>query len=251
MDRGALPRSVSPAFPQNPLMRLLRSALLTLAFAAVASPALAQQETLKFTNSGSVTWNGVYVGPYQAQVTSAPGQPTIDIFCVDYAHEVSNGQTWNATFSNVMGDLSDTRLGAVLPEAQARAMYQQAAWLTNLYQYADGQQTKVIQTAIWQIMTPSFAGSVTASIGGFSFTTENLVDIAQTNYDKTLSWGGHTLDVDYSRYAVVTDVNFKAGGTQEFLTTFTPTPEPSTWLLMATGLASVGLFARRRKQQQS
>ncbi len=213
-----------------------RALLASLVLAAVASPAAAQTETIKFTSGGSTTWSGYNVGPYQAQVLSQPGSPTIDVFCVDYQHTVSVGQVWNATYSNVMGDLSNTRAGLAFGETAARSMYQQAAYLTTFYASASADQTKGINSAIWNIFYSGAPDKTTGSTSAF------WLGEASANY--------LTAGVDYRTFAVVTDVNFQQGGRQEFLTTVTATPEPSTYLMMASGLMGLAGFGYRRRRSQ-
>jgi hypothetical protein len=214
------------------------------ALALVAVPASAQQvEQLKLTNGGGVTWDwpgsgAGTVGPYQAQVMSVPGQPTIDVFCVDFQHTVSVGQTWNALYSNVMGDLSQTRAGVQFGEATARTMYQQAAFLTTRFAGASADEQRGIQSAIWNI----FHGGAP--------------DHAQASAWRTLAESDYlTAGLDYSTFAVLTDTRFTDSldptrGTQELLTGVPPTvvPEPSTYLLMSTGLVAIAGIARRRRR---
>ena len=222
-------------------MTRLRALVAGLAVALLASPAAAQDpQQLQHTGTGSITWDwpgagAGRVGPYQARILSEPGQPTIDVYCVDFQHTISSGQVWNATFSNVMGDLSNTRAGAVFGETTARTMYQQAAWLTTQY---DGsrERTIAIQSAIWNIFNGSSPDYGYAS------------GLWQWKASQYYASSG----LDYSQFSVVTDVGFRNGGTQEFLTPYTPltvTPEPGTYLLMASGLAGLGIFARRRRRQ--
>ena len=212
-------------------MKALRPLVAGLALlAAAASPALAQID-VKLTGTGSVSHNGVRVGAYQARLGSDPTAPSVDIFCVDYAHTVSVGQTWSANMTNLMsGNLGNTRGGDA-----ALAKYQQMAWLTTQFEGASATDTRAIHTAIWNIMTPGspamFAGAT------------NWLNQAAANY--------LTSGLDYSTFAVITDVNFRNGGRQEFLTRVptTVTPEPGTYLLMATGLVGVAGIVRRRRRE--
>jgi len=41
--------------------------------------------------SGPVGFNGVLVGPHTARLLSLPGQPILDVFCVDYYHDITSG----------------------------------------------------------------------------------------------------------------------------------------------------------------
>ncbi len=217
----------------------LRAVLASLVLAAVASPAAAQTEQIKFTSGGSTTWSGYSVGTYQAQVMSQPGSPTIDVYCVDYQHTVSVGQVWNATYSNVMGDLSNTRAGVQFGESTARTMYQQAAYLTTFYGSASTGETAAINSAIWNIF---YTGAPDKVDGSGTSTSAYWLTQATSNYA--------TSGLDYRTFAVITDVNFANGGAQELLTTVTATPEPSTYLMMASGLMGLAGFGYRRRRSQ-
>lgn len=208
-------------------MTLLRPLVAALALVLAASPAAAQ-ETLQFTNPGTVTWNGVYVGPYQAQILSDPTRPTIDIYCVDFAHAVTRNQVWTAHFTPLTHDLSDTRGGNA-----ARELYKQAAWLTTQFN-DNANRTKAIQSAIWNL----FLGSAPDHANAGYWLAE-----AATNYTE------HGDDY-YSRFSVVTDVNMaERTSAQEFITS--TVPEPSTYLMMASGLlALVGVARNRRRHTQ-
>jgi hypothetical protein len=192
-------------------------AILTL---LAAQPLAAQnQETLKFTNPGSTVGFGYFVGPYQATVLSQPGTPTLDIYCVDFLHGISVGTVWTAGMRSLSGDLTGTRGGN-----GAYDTYLKAAWLASQYAVTPPTQWKHIQATIWNL----FAASAPDASSNY------WLNQANANYQS----------VDASAWTVVTDVT--SPGVQEFLTQTYVTPEPSTYLLLATGLFFLGFVYLRR-----
>ena len=112
-------------------MRQLRS-LMTFASARVLSslvivavtmiftlPAAADSVTL--TGVSGNTQGGVYTSPYFLSIN---GGADVAVMCVDFDHHLTVGETWDATLTNMNGDLSNTRLGA-----SGFATYREEAWL--------------------------------------------------------------------------------------------------------------------------
>src|SRR5690606_26999179 len=177
-------------------------------------------ETFKFTNPGTVTGFGYYVGPYQGIVLSQPGTPTIDLYCVDFLHRISVGQVWTANVSSLAGSLALTRGGDA-----AYDLYLRAAWLISQYAVSSPTEWKNINATIWNL----FAGSAPDP------TTSYWQAQADANYQS----------VNPNYWYVITDVNAQnANSAQEFMTYVTP--EPSTYLLLATGLAFLSFLYMRR-----
>ncbi len=212
-----------------------------LAFASVSAEAQSSG-SLKFQPTAptpAVTAFGYYVGPFWGTITSDPTQPKIDLFCVDVLNSITWGQTWNANFSSLGGDLSLTRHGNA-----KRTSYEQAAYLASMYK-APGVATAQwggIQAAIWNLLNPG------APNGGTNVNSNGSEAywLAQAS-----AWHGSAAKAtfDFSRWTVVTDVRgagrVSGAGAQEFLTTGVA-PEPETWLLMGTGLFLVVGFAVKR-----
>src|ERR1017187_6623700 len=54
-------------------------------------------DSFTFTSPGSVTWNGVYVNPYQANDNTQTQHNPLTIYCDDWNTDFSGNPTWNAT----------------------------------------------------------------------------------------------------------------------------------------------------------
>jgi hypothetical protein len=227
---------------------------------AQVAPNLGQVQFTGVVGSGSI--DGFRVGPYAANLNDfGDGGPSsalladasnTPIWCVDFTH-YANGSfdSYFATaFSGNLvspagnGDFSKTRAYASLGNSNTLAenKYRQAAWLIEqYYDGVSGYSNINVQGTLWKM----FDGG-SAPVSGYS------------DLFASVPVGPMTLNRDW--FVLSDDENgctrFQNGcaSNQEYLTFRerptgynTTVPEPSTYVLMASGLMALGVVSRRRR----
>ena len=176
-------------------------------------------EYLKFLSGSGVTDGlGVQVGPYLAQFGSDPTNPDFSIYCVDYTHRASS---WSEVYvTQLTDDISTTTRLADYGK------YRQAAYLASLFDTADHGQWGEIHSAIWAVTNPGMGPNPSPN------------PYLTMSAPQSFTGAG---------WYVVTPTNFQSGGGQEFLMrTRVSVPEPSTLLLLGTGIVFFCIARRRR-----
>ncbi len=220
--------------------------LLLLAASAVSA------DTLQLQNGGNYTMGGVYVGPYNFTGNINGQNVSLKLICDDFLSDVSGGESWQVHTSPFPSPYST--LGTP-------AQYQEVAYLAEMMFALNpsgngngqgyGQTLGELQWAIWNIFDPGIGvnasnpdpyGSLTSLQ---TMTILKYVNMAQAN----AGLPGN----DYSNLTVYTPIPNtqqpnppNSGLPQAYIGDAPlPTPEPSTVLLLGTGLAGLILLRRR------
>jgi hypothetical protein len=226
---------------------------------------LADNVTLTLTSAGNNTSGYYYASPYQATVQGT-GQ-VLSVYCIDFNHDVSLGQTWNAviqplTQANIAVDSQQGAPDPVSPlDANAWEDYSIAAYLIDeLISTPNAYWQAVYQYAAWAVFLPygnsasmvttdtaSYNASVVKAEAQYKTGTQFASDISAAYTAATTAvQNGYTP----TGFDLVTPAPYGlASSVQEFLVKVPPVPEPSSILLLLTAAFAAAMVIRRKRPQ--
>ncbi len=205
----------------------------------LADPGFLDDSSVTYTFTG--TEFGRF-GPYIGQFAYGGTNP-VNIYCVDLYRSVSSGFVVTANVQNLSdptGLLSAPNYGGTDVQVDLK----KAAWLSMKFwdpaNYGDPAKLKAIHYAVWSLTSNAGISGTEA----YKVAARAWVQQATDNY---MSYG------NYSDWSLLTTTSAMYGTTQlrrstqsMLVQSTTVTPEPETYLLMATGLIFLAFFGRRR-----
>lgn len=226
----------------------------------VASPVPDADEYLDYLGGSGV--GGLFgapseVGPYRGKFQTPPSY-NFSLFCVDYLNNAADGWVMSTRLGvgQLNANMGNTKLGV-----GSLATYRQAAYLASLFDSwatyigvpyttnfntttvsTKNQVWSAIQVAIWEVMYPGVNGF--AGNQGLSGYVTGLAAAAVGGGWKADRWYVLTPETATANSPTGTPLGVIADR-QEFLVR-TVVPEPSTYLLLATGLLFLVAFSRKR-----
>ena len=198
--------------------------------------------TLTLTSAGNNVMDGVYVGPYYANITSGGvTQYNQQVICDDFSDDSYIGRTWTATV-NTFADLSHTLWGVKFASQgmdYVTQLYNEAAWLAVKMMSLPSSQQGLYSFAIWAIFNPTdVQKTVTASEWAA------ICDLIKTAAKQQFSPG------QFANILIYTPTSCMVGNcpAQEFFVIQTPEGGAALLYLLFAGLACMVAMRFRVRQ---